>query len=134
MGAIAGNPARYDGAGEYRYSLTHQTIYYTSAAKPDPKDKETWLPLPALNPDGSKRMEIAFKHFIQRRWPPGRQKKLEEFALKKGWDLAMELKYCGGALDDQEAEEWQYVVNRELERLTHQAREAIEEAEQAGKR
>lgn len=129
MGAIAGNPSRYDGPGEYRYSLTHHEIYFTSISTPDPKDNDQWLALPSLNPDGSKRMERAFKHFIKRRWQPRRQKQLHDFALKRGWDLAMELKYGGGALEDDEAEEWQYVVNRELERLTCQAREQIEQAE-----
>lgn len=125
LGAIASNPARYDGPGEYRYSVTHKTIYFTSASRPDPKDNDRWFPLPSLNPDGSKRMEKAFQEFIKRRWPPSRQKELERFALRRGWDLAMELKYGGGALDDKEAEEWQYVVNRELERLTAQVRERI---------
>lgn len=128
MGAIAGNPAKHDGPGEYRYSITHEDIYFSSAESPDPKDNEQWFALPSLNPDGSKRMERAFKHFIKRRWVPSRQKQLEDFALKRGWDLAMELKYGGGALEDSEAEEWQYVVNRELERLTRQAREQIEQA------
>ena len=41
----------------------------------------------------------------------------KRFAEKRGWNLAMELKYGGGALEDREAEEWQYVVNRELQRL-----------------
>lgn len=126
LGAIASNPARYDGPGEYRYSITHKTIYFTSSSKPDPKDADPWFPLPSLNPDGSKRMERAFQEFVKRRWPPSRQDELERFALKRGWDLAMELKYGGGGLEDHEAEEWQFVVNRELERLTAQAREQIE--------
>ncbi len=37
----------------------------------------------------------------------------------------MELKYGGGALEDYEAEEWQYVVNRELRRLTLEVRKRI---------
>ncbi len=118
IGAIAANPAKYEGPGEYRYSIPHRTIYYTSANNPDPKDNEAWLPVPALNPDGSKRMEYAFRNFVARRWKPSRQRELEEFALKKGWDLAMELKYGGGALEDYEADEWQVVVNRELERMS----------------
>ncbi len=125
LGAIASNPARYDGPGEYRYSIPHKTIYFTSSANPDPKDEDPWFPLPSLNPDGSKRMERAFQEFIKRRWPPSRQDELDRFALKRGWDLAMELKYGGGALEDHEAEEWQFVVNRELERLTAQVRERI---------
>lgn len=131
MGAIAGNPAKYDGPGEYRYSVTHQEIYFSSAAQPDPKDNDVWFALPSLNPDGSKRMERAYKQFIKRRWKPSRQQELEDFALKRGWDLAMELKYGGGALEDHEADEWQKVVNRELERLTHHAREQIEQAVQS---
>jgi hypothetical protein len=126
VGSIASNPGRYDGPGEYRYSLTRKEIYFSSAAKPDARDAEPYFPLPALNPDGSKRMEQAFKQFIQRRWLPSRQQQLEEFARKKGWDLAMELRYGGGALEDNEAEEWQYVVNRELERLARQVKERIE--------
>lgn len=131
MGAIAGNPARYDGPGEYRYSIPHKEIYFSSASEPDPKDETPWFALPSLDPDGSKRKERAFKHFIRRRWIPSRQKQLEDFALKRGWDLAMELKYGGGALEDHEADEWQVVINRELERLTQAAREHIEKAEQA---
>lgn len=117
IGAIASNPANYDGPGEYRYSLPHRTIYFSSASNPDPKDNEPWRAVPSLNPDGSRRMEHAFRNFVQRRWKPSRQRELEDFALKKGWDLAMELKYGGGALEDHEADEWQNVVNRELERL-----------------
>jgi hypothetical protein len=37
----------------------------------------------------------------------------------------MELKYGGGALEDHESEEWQYVVNRELERLAQEVRQRI---------
>lgn len=127
-GAIAGNPAKYDGPGEYRYSVTHKDIYFSSASQPDAKDSEEWFALPSLNPDGSKRMERAFKQFVKRRWVPTRQKELEDFALKRGWDLAMELKYGGGALEDNEAEEWQVVVNRELERLTKTALEQIQQS------
>lgn len=128
IGAIASNPAKYDGPGEYRYSIPHKTVYFSSASKPDPKDNEPWFPLPALNPEGSRRMEQAFQQFIKRRWPPSRQQALEEFARKRGWDLAMELKYGGGALEDKEAEEWQFVVNRELERLAQVVRERIEQS------
>ncbi len=127
IGAIASNPANYDGPGEYRYSLPHRTIYFSSASNPDPKDAEPWRAVPALNPDGSRRMEYAFRNFVKRRWKPSRQRELEDFALKKGWDLAMELKYGGGALEDHEADEWQSVVNRELERL---AERFIAEVEQ----
>lgn len=125
-GAIASNPSKYEGPGEYRYSVAHRTIYFSSAANPDPKDSEAWIALPSLNPDGSKRMERAFQRFVKRRWRPSRQKQLEEFARKRGWDMAMELKYGGGALEDHEAEEWQHVVNRELDRLTRVAREQID--------
>jgi hypothetical protein len=126
-GAIAGNPGKYDGPGEYRYSITHQEIYFTSSEQPDPKDNDKWFSLPSLNPDGSKRMVKAFKHFVKRRWVPSRQNQLEDFALKRGWELALELRYGGGALEDNEAEEWQVVVNRELERLTRRAREQIDQ-------
>ena len=124
-GAIANNPANFNGDGEWRYSIPHKTLYFSRASAPDPKDNEPFFPLPSLNPDGSKRMEIAFQRFIKRRWPPTRQRQLEEFALKKGWNLAMELRYGGGALEDKEAEEWQFVVNRELERLADQVREKL---------
>jgi len=125
-GAIAGNPGKYDGPGEYRYSVASQEIYFTSIERPDPKDEQEWFSLPSLNPDGSKRMERAFKQFIKRRWVPSRQKELENFALKRGWDLAMELEDGGGALNEKEVSEWQVVVSRELDRLTRTAREQIE--------
>lgn len=124
-GAIANNPANYDGDGEWRYSIPHKVLYFTKAAEPDPKDAEPYFTLPSLNPDGSRRMELAFQAFISRRWPPSRQAELRRFAEKKGWHLAMELKYGGGALEEKEAEEWQYVVNRELHRLAAQVRERI---------
>lgn len=128
-GAIANNPANYEGDGEWRYSIPGRALYYSKASEPDPKDQEPFFTLPSLNPDGSHRMERAFQQFIRRRWPPSRQRELERFAERKGWNLAMELKYGGGALEDQEAEEWQYVVNRELQRLAAQVREKIAELE-----
>lgn len=124
-GAIANNPANFHGDGEWRYSIPHRALYYSKAAEPDPKDQEPFFALPSLNPDGTQRMERAFRAFIGRRWPPSRQRELERFAERKGWPLAMELKYGGGALEDAEAEEWQYVVNRELQRLAAQVRERI---------
>jgi hypothetical protein len=130
IGSIANNPANYEAEGEWRYSIPHKQLYFSSAREPDDLDKEPWLPLPALDPDGSKRKIRAFKHFIRRRWVPSRQKELEDFARKRGWELAMELKYGGGALEDKEAEEWQYVINRELERLVKKFREQITQAEQ----
>ena len=126
IGSIASNPGKYDGPGEYRYSIPHQEIYFTSTAKPDPKDSQPWFALPALNPDGSKRMEQAFQQFIGLRWRPSRRRQLEEFALKKGWDLAMELRYGGGALEEEEATEWQFVVNREIDRLAESVMKRIE--------
>lgn len=126
-GAIANNPANYDGDGEWRYSVTHKTLYFSKASDPDPKDGEPFFAIPSLNPDGSKRMERAFQAFIDRRWPPSRRRELEHFAERKGWNLAMELKYGGGALEDKEAEEWQFVVNRELQRLAAQVRTQIEQ-------
>ncbi|MBX0326155.1 hypothetical protein K2Z83_00405 [Oscillochloris sp. ZM17-4] len=126
-GAIANNPANYDGDGEWRYSIPHKSLYFTRASAADARDSEPWFPLPSLNPDGSRRMELAFQQFIQRRWPPSRRAELERFAERRGWNLAMELKYGGGALEDKEAEEWQYVVNRELQRLAQQVRQKIAE-------
>ncbi len=128
-GAIANNPANYSGDGEWRYSIPHKTLYFAKAATPDPRDNEPFFPVPSLNPDGSRRMEHAFQQFIRRRWPPSRQHELERFAERRGWNLAMELRYGGGALEDKEAEEWQFVVNRELERLAVQVREKIAAAE-----
>ncbi|PDV99749.1 hypothetical protein [Candidatus Chloroploca asiatica] len=130
-GAIANNPSHYDGDGEWRYSIPHQTLYFSKATDPDPRDAEPFFALPSLNPDGSHRMERAFRAFIKRRWLPSRQQELEQFAARKGWHLAMELRYGGGALDDKEAEEWQYVVNRELERLARQVRAQIAALHQA---
>ena len=124
-GAIANNPANYNGDGEWRYSIPHKALYYSKAAEPDPKDQEPFFALPSLNPDGSHRMEHAFNAFIKRRWLPSRQRELERFAERKGWNLAMELRYGGGALEDKEADEWQYVVNRELQRLAEQVRQKI---------
>lgn len=128
-GAIANNPANYAGDGEWRYSIPHRVLYFSKATEPDPKDNEPYFALPSLNPDGSQRMEQAFRAFIRRRWPPSRQRELERFAEKRGWNLAMELKYGGGALEDREAEEWQYVVNRELQRLASEVRARIAELE-----
>jgi hypothetical protein len=113
--------------------IPHKVLYFTRAAEPDPKDNEPYFTLPSLDPDGSRRRELAFRAFIKRRWPPSRQRELERFAEKKGWALAMELKYGGGALEDKEAEEWQYVVNRELQRLAAQVRAKIAELEAAAK-
>jgi hypothetical protein len=127
IGAIANNPANYEGDGAYRYSIPNGTLYFTSAREPDELDDQPWLPLPALDPDGSRRKERAFKQFIKRRWMPSRQQELEKFARRHGWDLAMELKYGGGALEEHEAEEWQHVINRELERLTKQFREEVDQ-------
>ena len=125
IGAIATNPANYAGDGEWRYSITQKLLFFSKAATPDPKDHEPFFTLPALDPDGSQRRERAFRAFIRRRWPPERQRELERFAERRGWGLAMELKYGGGALEDHEAEEWQYVVNRELRRLALEVRKHI---------
>ncbi len=126
-GAIANNPANYDGDGEWRYSIPNKSIYFSRAEAPDPNDAEPWFALPSLNPDGSRRMELAFQHFIKRRWPPSRCAELQRFAERRGWNLAMELRYGGGALEDKEADEWQFVVNRELQRLAQQVRQKIAE-------
>lgn len=125
IGAIAGNPAAYEGAGEYRYSRTHDQIYFTSARSPHAFDSDDWFSLPALSPDGSNKLVIAFQRFIKS-WPAERQAQLEQFALKKGWDLAMELKYGGGALEEHEVTQWQEIVNGRLEQLMRQARAEIE--------
>jgi hypothetical protein len=126
-GAIANNPANYEAEGEWRYSISQRQLYFSKAAEPDPRDQEPFFALPSLNPDGSNRMEYAFRNFIKRRWPPSRCRELERFAERRGWHLAMELKYGGGALDDREAEEWQFVVNRELQRLAQEVRKRISE-------
>jgi hypothetical protein len=122
IGAIASNPAAFEGAGEYRCCRTCQQIFYTSGKQPDtahgPHDT---FPLPSLNPDGSGKLARAFQRFIER-WPQERREQLEKFASRKGWDMAMELKYGGGALEDQEAAEWQEIVNVRLAQLARQAR------------
>lgn len=125
IGAIAGNPASFEGTGEYRFCRTCGAIFFTSARKPDAvHSNHDWFALPALNPDGSNKLSTAFKRYVTR-WSPERQEELEQFALKKGWDMAMELKYGGGALDDDEAAEWQEIVNIRLEQLMRQTRELI---------
>jgi hypothetical protein len=125
MGAIAGNPASFEGAGVYRYCRTCEMIYFTSAKQPELGHEEHQvLDLPALNPDGSGKLVTAFQRFIVR-WPQERQDELEKFASRRGWDLAMELKYGGGALDDEEAAEWQEIVNARLDQLAKQARKEI---------
>jgi hypothetical protein len=125
IGAIANNPAAFEGAGEYRCCRTCEQVFFTSAKRPDPAhDEHDWFALPSLNPDGSKKLETAFQRFIKR-WPQERQEQLEKFALRKGWDMAMELRYGGGALEEAEAAEWQEIVNGRLEQLMHQAREEL---------
>jgi hypothetical protein len=122
MGSIANNPATFEGSGEYRCCRICEMIFFTSAKQPDTThDEHDWFALPALNPDGSKILERAFQRFIKR-WSSERQEQLEKFALRKGWDMAMELKYGGGALEDAEAAEWQEIVNGRLEQLVRQAR------------
>lgn len=126
IGAIASNPGAFDGAGEYRCCRTCMVIYYTSAKKPDTAHTEhDTIPLPALNPDGSGKLARAFQRYIER-WPSERREQLDRFAQRKGWDMAMELKYGGGALEDHEAAEWQDIINARLEQLMRQARQEIE--------
>lgn len=128
IGAIASNPSAYDGAGEYRCCRTCQAIFYTSARQPDRSHEgHDIFPLPSLNPDGSGKLARAFQRFIER-WTDERRAQLEKFATRKGWDMAMELKYGGGALEDQEAAEWQEIVNARLEQLARQARAEMERA------
>jgi hypothetical protein len=125
IGAIANNPATFDGSGEYRCCRTCELLFFTSAKQTDrAHDDHDWFALPSLNPDGSNILMRAFQRFIKR-WPEERQEQLDRFALKKGWDMAMELKYGGGALSDDEVAEWQEIVNARLEQLMHQAREQI---------
>jgi hypothetical protein len=125
IGAIAGNPASFEGTGEYRFCRTCNAIFFTSASEPDPThDGHDWFALPSLNPDGSNKLSVAFRRYITR-WSPERQEELDRFALKKGWDMAMELQYGGGALSDEEAAEWQQIVNARLEQLMRQTREQI---------
>src|SRR5262245_44915367 len=132
IGAIANNPATFEGAGEYRCCRTCELIFYTSAKQPDTShDAHDWFALPSLNPDGSKILERAFQRFITR-WSPERQQQLETFARRKGWDLAMELKYGGGALEEGEVAEWQEIINARLDQLAKQAREQLAHSEAAG--
>jgi hypothetical protein len=126
IGAIANNPAAFDSAGEYRICRTCQQIFYTSAKQADAShDTHDWFALPSLNPDGSNILVRAFQRFIKR-WPEERQEQLDRFALKKGWDMAMELKYGGGALEESEVAEWQEIVNARLDQLMRQARAQID--------
>ena len=122
IGAIANNPATFEGAGEYRCCRTCDLLFFTSAKQPVPAhDDHDWFALPSLNPDGSNILVRAFQRFIKR-WPEERQQQLETFARKKGWDMAMELKYGGGALEEHEVAEWQEIVNGRLDQLMKQAR------------
>jgi hypothetical protein len=126
IGAIANNPAAFDSAGEYRICRTCQQIFYTSAKQPDTgHDAHDWFALPSLNPDGSNILVRAFRRFIER-WPKERQEQLDRFATKKGWDMAMELKYGGGALEEDEVAEWQEIVNARLDQLMRKARAQID--------
>jgi hypothetical protein len=135
IGAIANNPAAFEGAGEYRCCRTCATIFYTSAKQPDTShDAHDWFAMPALNPDGSHILERAFQRFIKR-WTAERQEQLEKFAQRRGWDMAMELKYGGGALEEAEVTEWQEIVNGRLQQLAKQARAQLAQgasANQAG--
>ena len=125
IGAIANNPASFGGAGEYRCCRTCEAIFFTSAKQHDAKhDDHDWFALPALNPDGSNILERAYQRFIKR-WTPERQEQIEKFASRKGWEMAMELKYGGGALEEAEVAEWQTIVNGRLEQLVKQAREQL---------
>ena len=126
IGAIANNPAAFDGTGEYRCCRACEQIFFTSAKQPDTThDSHDWFALPALNPDGSNILMRAFQRFIKR-WPDERQEQLERFAQRKGWDMAMELKYGGGALEEAEVGEWQEIVSARLAQLMRQARAQID--------
>lgn len=127
IGAIAGNPADFNGAGEYRFCRTCTLIFLTSSRNPDGlHDTHDWFALPSLNPDGSQVLARAFQRFIVR-WTPERQAELEKFAARRGWDMAMELKYGGGALDDDEAAQWQEIVQGRLDMLKNQVKKQIEQ-------
>jgi hypothetical protein len=129
IGAIANNPASFDGAGEYRCCRTCELVFFTSAKQPAPAHEgHDTFALPSLNPDGSNRLMRAFQRFITR-WPTERQEQLEKFAQRKGWDMAMELKYGGGALEEQEVAEWQEIVNARLSQLMREAREQLDGAQ-----
>src|SRR5690606_32804076 len=120
IGAIASNPGVYEGAGEYRCCRTCTAIFFTSAKEPDKEHEgHDTFALPALNPDGSGKLVRAFQRYIER-WPQERREQLDRFAARKGWDMAMELKYGGGALEDDEAAEWQEIVNARLAQLARQ--------------
>lgn len=124
-GAIAANPGRFDGSGEYRYCRTCDTIFFTRATKPElAHDEHDVVVLPALNQDNSDRMTRAFKIFIQR-WSEARRDEIDRFALRKGWDLAMEHTDGGGALSDEEVAQWREIVEAELRRLVAEARKLI---------
>lgn len=132
IGAIANNPAAFNGAGEYRCCRTCEKIFYTSAKQPDnAHDAHDWFAMPSLNPDGSKILERAFQRFIKR-WPDERQAQLEKFGERKGWEMAMELKYGGGALEEAEVDEWQEIINGRLDQLVRQARELLAQTGAAG--
>ena len=125
IGAIAGNPGQHEKAGEYRYCRDCDTIYLDSIPKPEPAHAgHRYVTLPALNPDGSNRLSTIFKQFITR-WTPERQDQLDRFGTRKGWELAMELHWGGGALSDEEAAEWQTVIQAELQQLLAEARARI---------
>lgn len=124
-GAIAANPGRYDGAGEYRYCRACDAIFFTRGAQPDTKhDDHSVVALPSLNQDGSDRLSRAFKVFIQR-WPETRRDEIERFAQRRGWDLAMEHADGGGELTDQEVAQWRQVIEAELKRLVAESRVLI---------
>ncbi len=127
IGAIANNPAAFEGAGEYRCCRTCAAIFFTAAKRHDAAhDAHDWFALPSLNPDNTKILERAFQRFIKQ-WPQERQEQLEKFASRKGWDLAMELKYGGGALEETEVAEWQQIIDGRLNQLLRQARELLDQ-------
>lgn len=124
-GAIAANPGRYDGAGEYRYCRTCDAIFFTRGAQPDTRhDGHNVVALPSLNQDGSDRLSRAFKVFIQR-WSETRRDEIERFAQRRGWELAMEHADGGGALTDEEVAQWRQVIEAELKRLVAESRTLI---------
>lgn len=126
IGAIASNPGDYNKAGQARYCFKAQKIYFSSVKEPAPEDaNNNYFDLPSLSPDNSKKLVTAFQRFIKR-WPEARQEEIERFGMRKGWELAMELHYGGGALTDAESAEWRQIVEGRLMQLVAEARKQIE--------